>query len=147
MIEIRPLCPADKPDWLPLWQGYLDFYKTMLAPEVTENTWARLLSPTGGLEGLAGVDQAGTLVGFAHYLLHTGTWDTGHVCYLEDLFVAPDARNLGAGHALIEHLAMTGRASGWQRVYWQTAQNNKTARRLYDKLATQTDWVRYEIEL
>ncbi|MEQ9520649.1 MAG: GNAT family N-acetyltransferase [Parvibaculum sp.] len=147
MIEIRPLGPADKQQWLPLWQGYLDFYKTELAPEVTENSWARLLSPDEGLHGIAATDKDGCLVGIAHYLLHPGTWDVGHVCYLEDLFVAENTRELGIGRALIDYLATQGRAKGWERVYWQTASDNHTAQALYEKIATRKDWVRYEIDL
>lgn len=151
MVEIRPLRPADKAQWLPLWQGYLDFYEHVLAPEVTENTWARL---TGRLTGLPGqisgfgaFDENGGLKGFTHYLLHSGTWGDAEVCYLEDLFVCEDTRGLGIGRRLIQHLATHGRACGWQRIYWQTAESNKRAQLLYDKLANRTDWVRYEIEL
>jgi hypothetical protein len=43
---IRPLKPADRAGWEPLWQGYLRFYETRLAADVTDLTFARL---TGGL--------------------------------------------------------------------------------------------------
>lgn len=35
----------------------------------------------------------------------------------------------------------------WQGIYWQTAACNKTAQHLCDKLATRTDWARYEMAL
>ena len=44
-VLIRPLAAADRPAWGPLWQGYLDFYRTELSDDVTEITWARLLDP------------------------------------------------------------------------------------------------------
>eukprot|EP00435_Cladocopium_sp_Y103_P077236 s1_g975.t1 len=146
-IQIRDLLPEDKPQWLPLWQGYLTFYETELAPEVTEDTWARLMLPTGNLFGSGAVSEDGDLIGFTHCLLHGGTWGPGPICYLEDLFVSEAARGTGAGRALIEALAEKGRAAGWQRIYWQTAESNKTAQYLYDKLAERTDWVRYDLEL
>ncbi|WOF73038.1 GNAT family N-acetyltransferase [Parvibaculaceae bacterium PLY_AMNH_Bact1] len=146
-MQIRPLLPEDKPQWLPLWQGYLTFYETELAPEITEDTWARLMLASGNIFGLGAINTAGELVGFTHYLLHGGTWGPGPICYLEDLYVSEPARGTGTGRALIEALAARGREAGWQSIYWQTASSNKTAQHLYDKLATRTDWVRYEMEL
>ena len=32
-IELRPAIAADKHRWFELWQGYLDFYKTVLSAE------------------------------------------------------------------------------------------------------------------
>jgi GNAT superfamily N-acetyltransferase len=69
------------------------------------------------------------------------------VCYLEDLFVAPEARSSGAGRALIEGIVAVGRRHGWRRVYWHTHENNHRARTLYDRLAPRTDYVRYDIDL
>jgi GNAT superfamily N-acetyltransferase len=72
-------------------------------------------------------------------------WSLRPVCYLEDLFVATAARGEGAGRALIETLVTLGK-EGWRRVYWHTHDNNERARTLYDQLANQTDYVRYDIE-
>ena len=38
-------------------------------------------------------------------------------------------------------------AAGAQKVYWLTQAGNRTARRLYDSLATETGVVHYEMEL
>jgi len=37
-LTTRPITASDKERWLVLWQGYLDFYKTAVAPEQTERT-------------------------------------------------------------------------------------------------------------
>ena len=42
---VRPITASDKERWLVLWQGYLDFYKTAVAPEQTERTWNRIMDP------------------------------------------------------------------------------------------------------
>jgi GNAT superfamily N-acetyltransferase len=146
-VLIRALLPEDKPQWLPLWQGYLTFYETKLAPEITEDTWARVIASDGNLEGIGAFGADGALVGFALYLLHAGTWGPKPICYLEDLFVSEASRGSGAGRELIEALADKGRAEGWQHIYWHTAESNKTAQGLYDTLATRTDRVRYDLEL
>ena len=146
-LLIRPLQPDDKTAWAPLWAGYLAFYETELAPEVSANTWARLVAADGNIEGLGAFGEAGEMIGFTHYLLHPGTWGAEPVCYLEDLFVSKAARGTGAGRALIETLADKGRAAGWQSIYWQTADDNVQAQFLYDKMAKKMNWVRYELEL
>jgi GNAT superfamily N-acetyltransferase len=146
-LNLRPLCDEDKVAWLPLWASYLSFYETELAPEVSENTWARLVAEDGNIEGLGAFGEAGEMIGFTHYLLHPGTWGAAPICYLEDLFVAQAARGTGAGRALIETLASKGRDEGWQSIYWQTAKDNTRAQSLYDKVANRTDWVRYELDL
>ncbi len=58
-----------------------------------------------------------------------------------------EARGRGVGRALIEALADRGRNEGWLRLYWQTARDNETAQKLYDKLAARTDWLRYDLDL
>ena len=53
MSSVRALVVSDKSQWLPLWLGYLEFYKTELSQEQSELTWQRLLDPTYNLHGLA----------------------------------------------------------------------------------------------
>ncbi len=144
-LRIRALSAADRPEWDQMWAGYLTFYKSSLTSDISDDTFARLLS--GDLIGLIAEDAQGHVQGFAHALLHQGTWSPKPICYLEDLFVRDSARGQGAGRALIEALIARGKAEGWLRLYWQTAEDNHTAQALYDQLATRTDWLRYELDL
>lgn len=145
-IRIRPFAAADRGAWDAMWAGYLAFYKTSLAPDVSADTWSRFLAPVPNHIGLI-AEAEGMPLGFAHAILHPGTWSPKPVCYLEDLFVSEAARGHGAGRALIEALAERGRAEGWLRLYWQTASDNATAQALYDKLASRGNWVRYDLDL
>lgn len=144
-LNIRPIEPRDRAAWDEMWAGYLTFYQSELPPEVSDDTFARLTS--GALIGLIAENDDGRVLGFAHALLHAETWSPKPVCYLEDLFVRREARGTGAGRALIEALAARGRRDGWLRLYWHTAHDNTTAQGLYDKVATRTDWLRYELDL
>ena len=151
-ITIRVLDPGDEIRWRELWRGYCAFYGTEMPPAVTDETWRRLLDPSeAGMFGLVAQGDGGGVVGFVNCILHPNTWSEKSVCYLEDLFVAPEARNRGAGRALIEAVRERGRANGenlgWHRIYWRTRHDNATARTLYDKVADGTDWVTYEISL
>lgn len=146
ITHIRPFAAEDRGAWDEMWAAYLAFYETALPPETTADTWARFLRPAPGHIGLIAEGEGGPL-GFAHALLHPGTWSPKPVCYLEDLFVREEARGAGAGRALIEALADKGRAEGWLRLYWQTDTGNKRARALYDKLGKPRNWVRYDLDL
>lgn len=146
-VEIRDLEPADEPRWRELWAGYLDFYDHPLPEEVTATTWRRLLAREQGLSGQVAVDAGGRVVGFVHRVLHAGTWATGPRCYLEDLYVDEAVRGAGAGRALIEATRAHAVAHGCSEVFWITETGNTTARGLYDRVATLTDHVRYEVDL
>ncbi len=86
-------------------------------------------------------------IGFVNWLTHPSTWSHGPYCYLEDLFVHPDARGAGTGAALIEHVRSWAEQSGCDKVYWLTQKGNDTARKLYDRVADDTGFVHYEIDL
>lgn len=141
-IVIRPLRPDERADWEPLWKGYLDFYKATLPKEVYDATWARLHDPTEPM-WLLGATVDGKLLGIVHYLFHRSCWTTGDYCYLQDLFVSEDARNLGLGRALIEAVEKAARAVGASRVHWLTHETNAVARALYDKLADRPGFIQY----
>ena len=139
---VRPLVADDKPSWLTLWAGYLEFYNAVVAPEVSEASFSRL---TGADEAMFGLiaEQDGRVIGIAHAIAHRSTWARGQYLYLNDLFVAPDARGSGAGRALIEAVYARADALGMERVYWLTHESNATARRLYDQIAVNEGFVEY----
>ena len=88
----------------------------------------------------------GRLVGIAHFFIHANT-SGPDVCYLQDLFTAPESRGHGAATALIEAIAAWARERGCMRLYWSTHESNATARRVYDRVATNRGFIRYELEL
>jgi GNAT superfamily N-acetyltransferase len=141
-IEIRPVRPDERDAWEPLWSGYLTFYETAVAPEVTDTTWRRLHDPTEPMHVL-GAYLDGALIGIVHYLFHRSTWTVGDYCYLQDLFTAPEARGRGAGRALIEAVTERARDAGASRVYWLTHEANATARFLYDRVADRPGFIQY----
>jgi GNAT superfamily N-acetyltransferase len=141
-ITIRPIAASDKERWLDLFKQYIVFYKSNLSDEQFELDWQRINSEFNINGLIAEVD--GNVVGFAHYIFRPSTWDKNDFCYLEDLFVDPTIRSKGVGRALIKELESIALARGSKRLYWTTAPDNETARRLYDKVAI-TDRVQYKI--
>jgi GNAT superfamily N-acetyltransferase len=143
-LTIRPLAKGDRSGWAPLWRGYLEFYKTAIPDTVTDETWRRLVDPDGPIHGLCAVDGDGAMLGIVHYLFHPVTWSAGPRCYLEDLFTSEAARGRGVGRSLIEAVYAAADARGADQVYWLTDEGNATARRLYDRLARKTPFIKYQ---
>jgi GNAT superfamily N-acetyltransferase len=141
-LKIRDLTPKDRPSWENLWAGYLDFYNTPLDPVVTEVTWSRLNDSSEPMFALVAEDERG-LVGLVHCVLHRGTWSLGALCYLEDLFVAPVARNQGVGRKLVEAVYARADELKCDRVYWLTHESNTAAQALYDKIAKRSGFIQY----
>jgi GNAT superfamily N-acetyltransferase len=147
MTRVRELRHEDRIGWTELWARYLRFYRAEVAPEVTEQTFARMTERHDGCFGLAAEADDGTLAGFSHCVLHPSNWSRGGTCYLEDLYVDPEHRGTGAALALIEAAGEQGRAAGAETLYWHTQAFNGRARSLYDTVAQLTSYVHYERSL
>jgi GNAT superfamily N-acetyltransferase len=141
-ITIRALSRTDRAQWETLWQGYLTFYQTSLADDVTDLTFARFCDEAEPMYALV-AEQEGEIVGIVHYIFHRSTWTKGPYCYLQDLFTRDDARGGGIGRKLIEAVYERAKAQGASRVYWLTQESNAAARALYDKLAERPGFIQY----
>jgi len=146
-ITIRPLLARDRESWNPLWQAYLTFYKSELTDEITEFTWQRLIADSEEIMGFVALDEAGNLIGFAHYFYHQTTWSMSEYCYLEDLYINPTTRGGGAGEILVNAVKEKAKSAGKTQFYWTTQNENFRARGLYNKLAGSSTTVKYEIDL
>lgn len=138
---IRAIAASDRDAWAPLFVAYGVFYETDFTDEIVESTWRRLLDPAEGIDALV-AEVDGVVIGFAHYRSHPDTFSTGRDWFLDDLFIAPDVRGGGVATELIAHL--TGLAAGGT-LRWITAESNERAQRVYDRVATRTTWVTYEV--
>jgi ribosomal protein S18 acetylase RimI-like enzyme len=141
-LLIRAIGEDERDAWDPLWAGYLTFYRTTLAQEISDTAWDRFHDPGEPLFALGGYID-GRLLGIAHYLFHRSTWAHSRYCYLEDLYVSEDTRGRGLGRALIEEVYRKAEAAGASRVYWLTQSNNAQARALYDKVADNLGFIQY----
>ena len=140
-FEIAPLRAEDRAAWESLARGYHAFYDEHFPLETYEHVWMRLRD-NREIHAL-GAYETGDLVGIVHYLFHGHVWQSA-VCYLQDLFVTERLRGRGAGRALIAQVECEARDRGAFRVYWLTKHDNHPARRLYDKIATHSGFIRYE---
>jgi len=145
-VIIRPIRPDDHDQWLPLWDGYNEFYgrvgETALDPEITKTTWNRFFDEQQPVYALV-AESEGKLIGLTHYLFHLSTSAIGPACYLQDLFTTAAARGKGVGRALIYGVYEQAKLAGSARVYWQTHETNHTAMELYNKVADKSGFLVY----
>lgn len=142
-FSIEQMRETDRRDWLTLWEAYLVFYKADLPPEIGHQTWERMISSEGDIEGFKAVDGDGKMVGMVTYLYHGTTWSQHPRCYLHDLFTLPETRGQGVGRKLIEAVYDAAREHGADQVYWLTQEFNYQGRILYDKVADKTPFIKY----
>ncbi|RJL20796.1 GNAT family N-acetyltransferase [Bailinhaonella thermotolerans] len=146
MISVGGLEAEDRAEWERLFRGYIDFYERSEPDEMYDAAWRAFREGTR-LHAL-GARVDGRLAGITHYLFHGSTSaPETEVCYLQDLFTAPEARGRGVARALITAVTERARERGCSRVYWNTHESNATARILYDKVADYRGFIRYQIEL
>ena len=156
VLRLGPLRPQDRADWEPLARGYKAFYETEVDDAGYDAAWQRLMgggamlglgawlpATAGQPERLVAAGQPERLVGIAHALFHASTWSASN-CYLQDLFTADDVRGQGVAGALIGHLATLAHDRGADRLHWLTHHTNARARRLYDRVAVNKGFIRYD---
>lgn len=143
-LTTRPLRAEDRAVWQHLWTGYLDYYETQVSADVYQSTFERLLGddPRDFNAIIAEID--GEPVGLTHYLFHRHAWKIEEVCYLQDLYAAPETRGTGVGRALIEAVYEAADIHGAPTVYWLTQDFNKAGRRLYDRVGKLTPFLKYQ---
>lgn len=144
---IRPPLVSDRDMWDALYQGYAEFYKVTQTPAMRDTVWSWLMDDATAVHGLVAVDDAGTLLGFAHFRPFARPLSASTGGFLDDLFVAPAGRGHGVADALIHAVRDHGVAHGWTVLRWITAEDNYRARSVYDRMADKTKWATYDIKL
>jgi ribosomal protein S18 acetylase RimI-like enzyme len=143
MTTIRPLVPADREAWQPLFEAYIRFYESELPKDQYDTTWQRFHDEAEPMQALGAFDDDETLVGIVHVVFHRSTWLPDMTCYLQDLYVHESQRGRRVGEALIERGALLAREKNAGRLYWLTQEDNATARKLYDRVAVAPGFIQY----
>lgn len=148
-MPIRRATRADLDLVAPLFDSYRQFYRRAPDPALARGFIAERLEREDSMIYLA--EQEGQALGFMQlYPLFSSTAATpGRLWLLNDLFVRPEGRGQGVGHALLAEARALGVRSGAVGLFLQTARDNLGARRLYESLGYQLDeqFVVYELEL
>ena len=146
-FEIRDVSEADRPEWERLYQGYAEFYKVAQTPAMRQTVWGWINDPDHETCGFVAAAPDGHLLGLTHFRPFARPLSATVGGFLDDLFVEPGARGTGAADALIAAVRSEGQQRGWSVIRWITADDNARARRVYDRMAAQTNWVTYDLKV
>ncbi len=141
---VRPV-ESHRPAWEALYAGYAAFYAVAQTPDMRARVWSWIHDPGETVECFLAVAADGVPIGLAHFREFARPLAASRGGYLDDLFVDPSARGSGAADALFAALGDEARRRGWSVIRWITADDNYRARSLYDKVATRTPWVTYDL--
>ena len=144
-FAVRYVQAQDAPVWASLYTGYRAFYDLPDDPAAVRQTWQWILTQEHGLFGLVAANPADEPIALANLRWFIDPTYPARGLFLDDLFTAPEARQTGAAQALLRRAAEIAAEGGANVVRWITASDNTTARRLYDRVATATEWVTYEM--
>lgn len=86
-------------------------------------------------------------IGFAVYFFNYSTWLGKNGLYLEDLYVSPEYRGVGAGKALLKHLANIAISKQCGRFEWNVLDWNEPAINFYQSIGAkpQNEWIGYRL--
>jgi GNAT superfamily N-acetyltransferase len=89
----------------------------------------------------------GAPVGMAVWFFNYSTWQAKNGLYLEDLYVTPMARGVGAGKLMLKRLAQIAVENGCGRFEWSVLDWNEPAIRVYDAIGAEPmkEWLRYRM--
>jgi ribosomal protein S18 acetylase RimI-like enzyme len=136
--------------WSQLFRGYCDFYSWPTSDEHQRQIWS-WIHEVKSVEALVAVEVEGdrTEIDVPRGLAHLREWVRplrgAKSGYLDDLYVDPQHRGSGAVEALFGAINDMALERGWSVVRWTTAEDNARAQTVYDKVATRTSWVTYDM--
>lgn len=145
-LSVRPISPHDEQIWTQLFADYRASSGAADDPQIVANAWGWVLRGEHALMGIVAVDETDTPVALANLRWFARADEGDLALWVDGLYTRPEARGQGAARALLREAAAIAAEGDATVVRWMTADDNTTARRLYDRLATQTRWVTYAME-
>jgi GNAT superfamily N-acetyltransferase len=146
-LEIRPASAEDSTLILRLIMDLAIYEKAGDAVIATVSDIEQTLFGEGSTTRALICELNGQAVGFAVYFFNYSTWLGKRGLYLEDLFVSPEHRGLGAGKALLVQLAKIAVSNQCGRLEWSVLDWNEPAIKFYQSLGAepQNEWVSYRL--
>jgi GNAT superfamily N-acetyltransferase len=147
-ITVRQATIFDLDLLVPLFDLYRQFYRWPNDPDLARSFLRERFEHNESIVFLAmlGNDAA---VGFTQLFPSFSSAAAARIFILNDLFVLPEARRMGAGSQLLTAAAALGRAMGAVRLTLSTEVTNDAARALYEREGwkRQTDFYAYNLAL
>ena len=131
-LTIRPARPDDAALILGFIRELAEYEKLLHEVEASEANVAAILFADRPRAFCDIAELDGEPVGFAVWFYNLSTFTGRHGIYLEDLYVRPAARGVGAGKALLAGLARRCVDEGLTRLEWAVLNWNAPAIAVYD---------------
>ncbi|MGH7576038.1 MAG: GNAT family N-acetyltransferase [Longimicrobiales bacterium] len=146
-LVIRPATPDDAPLILGFIRALATYERLEQYVTATEDAVREALSGLPPTAEALVAETDGKPVGYAFFFQTFSTFLGQRALYLEDLFVAPEARSQGIGRALLARVARIGMERGCSRVEWAVLDWNAPAIRFYRQLGAEpvTGWMVYRL--
>ncbi|MEX0429521.1 N-acetyltransferase family protein [Nocardioides sp. DS6] len=149
-LTIREAVPTDVPAILRLVRALAEYEREPDAVEATEQDFAEALFPGDGAPTTHALiaEQDGQAIGLAVWFVTFSTWTGRNGIWLEDLFVDPAARGVGAGTALLRRLAEICVERDWRRLEWCVLTWNEPSIAFYRSLGSvpKSEWETHRID-
>jgi ribosomal protein S18 acetylase RimI-like enzyme len=130
-------------EWNLLYAAYAEYYKVEQTQEMRDRTWGWIMEDR--ITCLMALDAQGRPVGLAHVRDFLRPLSSTVAGYLDDLFVDPNQRGGGIVDALFSAARALGQERNWSVIRWITRDDNYRARSVYDRVATRTNWITYDL--
>ena len=146
-LVIRPAVIDDTPTILRFVRDLAIYEKAESEVKTTaDHVHRTIFSPQATAHALI-CESEGVPVGMAVYFFNYSTWQGRNGLYLEDLYVDPEARGMGAGKALLKALARICVEKDCGRFEWSCLDWNTPSLEFYDSLGAlpQKEWIRYRL--
>lgn len=145
-FELRFAEPADVPLILQFIKELAEYEKLAHEVMATEEVLQKSLFGSKGAEVLLGYFQEQP-VSFALFFHNFSTFVGRSGIYLEDLFVKPEMRRKGIGHAMLSYLAELAKERNCGRLEWWVLNWNEIAINFYKKLGAvpMNEWTVYRV--
>lgn len=142
MFNIRAIQKDDWHSWCHLYKKYLDFYKTSLIQEQLYTVWDWIFDHKIYCYVAT---QENNLVGLVHFREFLRPIKATAGVFMDDLYVEPECRGQGIGQALIKWVETFAQRREIPVIRWITHAENHQAMKMYDKVASRTQWVTYDL--
>ena len=138
-VQVRQATVADLDLLVPLFDAYREFYRQPSEPERARRFLLERLERQQSVILLAFEGTAA--IGFTQLYPSFSSGAMARIFILNDLFVTPEARRRGAGSALLQAAAESGRRVGALRLVLSTEVANTTAQSVYEKMGWKRETV------
>lgn len=136
-LTIRPAMPDDIDMIIGFILALADYEKLSHAVKADRATLAHYLFGPRPMAEVLMAESGGAAIGFALFFHNFSTFEGRPGLYLEDLFVQPESRGVGAGRALLARLAQIALERDCARLEWSVLDWNAPAIAVYRAIGAQ----------